>query len=122
MSSYIRQYPKGRKPSAIGMGCMRVFFGVFFLVGLTVVFVGTIHPLYQAAVAMGWQATPCTVDSSQLLESKSSKGGRTYRIEVVYHYRCEGQTYTANRYQFSTGYSSGKEGKQRVVEIGRAHV
>lgn len=95
---------------------MRVFFGVFFLAGIAVIYLGTIHPLYQAAVAMGWQETPCTVDSSQVLVSKGSKGGSTYRIEVVYHYRCEGQAYTSKRYQFSSGSSSGREGKQRVVD------
>jgi hypothetical protein len=95
---------------------MRLFFGLFFVAGLAVIYLGTIHPLYQAAVAMGWKETPCTVDSSQVLESKGSKGGSTYRIEVVYHYRCDGQTYTSKRYQFSTGSSSGRQGKQAVVD------
>jgi hypothetical protein len=51
-----------------------------------------------------------------LLESKSSKGGSTYRIEVAYHYRVDGQAYASKSYQFSTGSSSGRQGKQKVVD------
>lgn len=116
VSSQFRQSKKGRKPSAVGKGFTFLFFGIFFLVGLAVIGFGTLYPLAQSLMALGWEKTPCTVDSSQVLISRSSKGGATYRPEVVYHYRCEGQTYTAKRYQFSTGYSSGKDRKQRVVD------
>lgn len=116
MSSHTRQFKKGRKPSVVGKGFTFLFFGLFFLVGLAVIGFGTLYPMGQSLMALGWEKTPCTVDSSQVLISRSSKGGATYRPEVVYHYRCDGQTYTSKRYQFSTGYSSGKDRKQRVVD------
>lgn len=116
VSSHTRQSSKGRQPSAVGTGCMRAFFGLFFLAGLAVIGLATIWPMAQALLALSWKETPCTVNSSQVLVSRSSKGGATYRPEVVYHYRCEEQTYTSRRYQFSTGFSSGKDRKQRVVD------
>ncbi len=116
MSSQTRQSKKGRKPSAAGTGCMYLFFGLFFLVGIAVIGFVTIYPMYLSLMAMGWEKTPCTVDSSQVLISKSSKGSSTFRVEVAYHYQCEGRTYTSRRYQFATGSSAGRDRKQRVVD------
>jgi hypothetical protein len=94
---------------------MRLFFGVFLLAGLAVIWLGTISPMIKAAAALGWKETPCVVDSSRVVTVPARKGSPTYRVEVVYHYECEGNTYTSNRYQFASGSSAGRDRKQKVV-------
>ncbi|MEI9894352.1 MAG: DUF3592 domain-containing protein [Chthoniobacter sp.] len=118
MSSLFRQSASVRKPSAAATGCLRLFFGLFLLVGLTFFYMATIQPVLQAIAGLRWLETPCTVDSSRVVvhHSSSARSGPTYSIEVVYHYRCEAATYTSKRYQFSNGSSSGKDRKQRIVD------
>lgn len=62
-----------------------------------------------------WAPTPCTIISSGVEESRSSKGGSTYRVAVRYRYQVDDRQYVGDRYHWMAGYSSGYLSKQRVV-------
>ena len=118
MRSLSRKSTATRQPNTATVGCMGLFFGLFLFAGLAVIYMATIHPIVRSVGALRWVETPCTVDSSRVVvhHSSSSRGGPTYSIEIVYHYRCEAGAFTSSRYQFSTGSSSGRDRKQRVVD------
>jgi hypothetical protein len=107
-----------RKPGAATTGIVRLFFGVFLLLGIGFFYTATIHPALQAAAALRWTETPCVIDSSRVAvhHSSSARSGPTYSIEVLYHYRYDGGTYTSDRFQFVTGSTAGKARMQRVVD------
>jgi hypothetical protein len=96
-------------------GCMVAFFSVFFLVGggFSLFF---LSPALQALKAKSWQATPCTILSSQVrTHPGDSDSGPTYDVAVLYVYTFGGREYKSNRYQFLGGSSGGYQDKERIV-------
>lgn len=89
-------------------------FGVFFLFGLGfgIPFVGV--PLWHIAAAANWPRVPCRIVSSEV-QARSGSKGTTYSVEVAYRYAIGERTYTAGRYQFMSGSSSGYAGKAAIV-------
>ncbi len=69
----------------------------------------------EIIAARGWPETECNIISSDV-KSHSSSDGTTYSIEVRYSYRVYGRSYEGERYSFFTGSSSGRDGKQAVVD------
>lgn len=102
------------KKSGQGLGCLYVFFGIFALFGGAFMLF-FIVPMVRNIGALAWTPTPCTVLSSAVEESSSSDGS-TYRVAVTYSYEVDGRPYTADRYRFLGGSSSGRSGKQKVVD------
>lgn len=94
-------------------GCMVAFFAVFLLAGagFSLFFV---RPAVQVLKAKSWQATPCTVLSSQV-RSHSGEDSTTYSVDVLYTYTFGGGEYKSNRYQFLGGSSGGYSEKERIV-------
>lgn len=94
-------------------GCMAAFFAVFLLAGagFSLFFV---RPAVQVLKARSWQATPCTVLTSQV-RSHSGEDSTTYSVDVSYTYSVGGRAYRSNRYQFLGGSSGGYAGKERIV-------
>jgi hypothetical protein len=91
------------------------FFLVFLLVGLVVFCFLVVGPVIKTVQGRQWNAVPCTVISSRV-QSHSSDDGTTYSADILYAYEIEGREYRANRYQFLGGSSSGRRGKQRIVD------
>jgi hypothetical protein len=91
------------------------FAGVFAFLGAFILYVDTLRPAVQSFLAQRWMETPCVVDSSEVAISPGRRSS-TYHIKVVYHYDCDGQTYTAHRYQFGAA-SSTRARARRIVSL-----
>lgn len=95
---------------------------IFLLLGLVFLGLGTAitwfwsWPVVRDAIDSNhWVATDCRVINSQV-GAHSDSDGTTYSIDIVYSYEVNGRTYQSERYDFLGGSSSGRAGKQRVVE------
>jgi len=73
-------------------------------------------PVFEIQDAKSWQAVPCKILSSKVESHSSSKGGPTYSVEVMYEYYIDDHRYVGTRYKFMGGSSSGREGKQEIVD------
>jgi len=94
---------------------MVLFFGVFLVVGAVGTWALGVRPLLRVLDASDWPAVPCTIVSGHVAEHDSDDG-YTYSVELVYRYEFEGRSYTSDRYHFMSGSSSGRAGKQAVVD------
>jgi hypothetical protein len=92
-----------------------VFFSFFFLIGSVVFFLFFVRPALSVLSARNWPATPCQVVSSDVQRHRGSKGGTTYRVDVLYSYEVNGREFRSNRYAFMGGSSSGYKGKAAIV-------
>jgi hypothetical protein len=91
------------------------FGGIFVVVGGGL-FIGLgVIPVARMIDAASWPETECTIVSSEV-ESHQSDDGTTYSIDILYSYRTAGRDWRSNRYDFSSGSSSGYEGKRKVVD------
>jgi len=102
----------GRAPRAV----MWVLGPVLIAAGLAVSWFLGVRPLALVVSARGWEERPCEILSSTVRESSDSDGGSTYAVDITYQYEIRGVPYRGDRYDFSTGSSSGYEGKKRVVD------
>lgn len=102
------------KNKELGTGCMRLFFLPFFLAGAGMFYGFAIRPSLQVLDSHSWVETPCVVESGRV--QSHSGDSTTYSVEIVYHYYFDQRAYTAKRYNFSTGSSSGRKKKQAVVD------
>lgn len=97
-----------------GAGCVGAFFSLFAAMGGLFLFFFA-RGATQVAAARSWEEVPCEVVSSEVREH-SGDDSSTYSIEVTYRYRYDGRDFESSRYQFLGGSSSGRAGKQRVVD------
>lgn len=93
----------------------RIFFSVFALIGTGLLIPFLILPLWRVQAARNWVAVPCVIETSEV-ESHRDSDGTTYRPHIAYTYRFEGTEYRSDRYDFMGGSSSGRAGKQAVVD------
>lgn len=104
------------RPSGAPLGCLVVFFSVFALAGGAGFWLVTVKPLLEIFAAHSWREASCIVLSSQVVESSGgSKGGATYKPDILYAYSVDGRSYQSRQYRFGDVYSSGREGKEKVV-------
>ncbi len=102
-------------PSGRGAGCLAWgFCGVFGLVGLVAFWFLAVLPVLQIVDARSWEAVSCTILTSEV-ESHSGSDSTTYSVAITYEYEVGGQRITGDRYNFSSGSSSGYDGKAKVV-------
>ena len=90
------------------------FWLAFLVIGSIVFFFIIVLPLIKTIQARDWKAVPCTIISSRV-QHHSSDDGTTYSVDILYAYEIDGREYKANRYTFLGGSSSGRKGKQKVV-------
>jgi hypothetical protein len=90
------------------------FFGLFFVIGVTVSWFLAVRPLQRILEARDWPAVECTILSSHV-ETHDGDDGDTYSVAISYRYEVGGRTYTSDRYKFMAGSSSGYAGKAEVV-------
>jgi hypothetical protein len=105
--------PDAGKP-AVARWKTAAFAALVFVFGgaMLVPFAGL--PLWRIAVARDWPAVSCEIVSSRVKYS-GGKGGGTYSPEIVYRYQIGGRSYTAARYKFMEGSSSGRASKAEIV-------
>ena len=72
-------------------------------------------PAVKVIKARSWDPVECEILASSVA-THTGDDGSTYSVEVTYRYQVEGLEYTGNRYRFLGGSSSGREGKQEVVD------
>jgi hypothetical protein len=94
---------------------MTLFCSVFGFGGVAALWGMTLHPWLESRAARRWIPASCEIDRSELISQRGSKGSRTYRIEVTYHYWHGGERYQSTRYGFAKS-SSGVPGKKRSCE------
>ncbi len=109
-----RSITSRRRVSNAPAGCAIPFFLVFAAVGLGMIWFLTVKPFLRVLDAKTWPEVPATVVESHV-DSSSDSDGTTYRAIVTYHYLYEGRELESTRYDFSTAYSSGYEGKAEIV-------
>ncbi len=98
-------------------GCWMIgFFGIFFFVGMGMCVFMTILPVYWTFHARNWIEVPCKILSAEVERHSDSDGSDTYSIEVTYRYTVDGTEHIGDHYNFDFGSSSGRSGKQNVVD------
>lgn len=103
-----------KSSSLAGPGCAYGVLGLFAVFGLVFAGFGLV-PLRELWRAQSWTPTPCTILSSDVAEVSDSDGS-TYRVEVTFRYEVGGVERVSDRYRVSRMSSSGRAGKQRVVD------
>ena len=101
---------KKSKGTAVGVG----FFAIFALAGFGFLIPFFILPVVRIVGARDWPAVPCKILHGRV-RSHSDSDGTTYSIDILYEYEMDGRTYKSDRYNFMSGSSSGRSGKQRIV-------
>ena len=110
----VTQPLSSRRGGSFPVGCLVLFFAVFFLAGFAAFYFVTLRPAMSYLAARSWQETTCTVLSSQV-GTHSGSDSTTYSVDVVYAYVFEGRAFQSDRYGFLGGSSSGREGKEEIV-------
>ena len=98
-----------------GPGCLLLFALPFLVAGGLLTWFFLVVPGSRLLAAQGWQETPCVILTSGVEESSDSDG-TTYRVAIAYTYTVSGVRYQSDRYDFLGAYSSGYQGKAKVVE------
>lgn len=96
-----------------------VLFGaVFLLVGLSVTYHIGIKPILKSRDAKTWNTVPATVVSSKVKSHTSRSDGHdrtTYSVYIAYRYEINDEEFVGDQYSFTGGSSSGRAGKQNIV-------
>src|SRR5262245_29660475 len=95
-------------------GCLVIFFGIFFFVGLLFFFKMVALPLWSIYTAISWKEYPCVIISSEV-ETHEDSDGDTYKIKIYYYYTINGVRYQSDRYDFTDFFSNGYESKAAIV-------
>ncbi|TVR53341.1 MAG: DUF3592 domain-containing protein [Puniceicoccaceae bacterium] len=112
-------FANGARPGHAGSGrgspwFLSLFGLPFLLFGLIGGYFIGLRPILKVHDARGWAQVPAEVVSSAVGRNTSSDG-TTYRVEITFAYEWEGLPLTSDRYNFSTAYSSGHDGKREIV-------
>jgi hypothetical protein len=95
-------------------GCLILFALVFMAAGGAMFWLLTLRPVLRVLDAQTWPEVPCTIVESHVEESSDSDG-TTYKFAVTFNYLYEGRELTSSRYDFTDFYSSGYDGKAKMV-------
>lgn len=101
-----------------GRRALYLFFGFFGAFGMLFFYMFFIRPVMGVLDARDWRATPCTIISSEV-SVHDGDDNNTYSVDITYRYEVSGRVFTSDRYSFVTGSSSGRSGKQRIVNAHR---
>ena len=106
-----RKQRRGRRAWYVCCDFFGAFGGLFF-------YMFFIRPVMGVLDARDWHATPCTIISSDV-GVHDDDDGVTYSVDITYRYEVSGRSFTSSRYSFATGSSSGRAGKQKIVDAHR---
>lgn len=113
----------GKRRAISSAGKQNTGCGVAFLVLFSLPFIGAgaaaafflgVRPMYSWLDAQGWRETPCEITQSRI-DTNSSSDGSTYKVHIEFVYEWDGRQYGSDAYNFNTWSSSGRSGKQKVV-------
>lgn len=93
----------------------RVFPWPFFVIGLIILIVG-IRGALEANASTNWQTTTGTVTHSDVVTSKSRRGGPMFGASVVYEFDLEGSRHIGDRVTVANIQTSSRARALRVVE------
>lgn len=108
-----------------GLWGLRIFGLVFMLVGGGFIYGIGINPWLAARAAENWQEVPCKITVSRVDSHRTSKGGTSYSLEILYEYMVNGQPYSCDRFNFSPATSGGRSSSaeaSRQYPVGRQTV
>lgn len=105
----------GKAGNVLGSMVLLFMGTIFTLIGGGTTWVFTVGPAMKLVKSQSWVETRCTIELSRVVSSKGSKGGRTYRPEVLFRYDFDGKTYRSSQVSFMTVSSSGRDGKEEFV-------
>ena len=91
-----------------------LFCSIFIVIGIVVTNFTFVKPFRLQQAAKTWIQVDAVVLDSKV-RSHSSDDGTTYSVYVAYKYSFHGDTYHGDRYSFTSGSSSGHDGKATVV-------
>jgi len=112
-----------KKPRQLAGGCGCLFFSIFFFAGL-----GFLAVMIGVIVLPEWRANhsyvahTCVVLDKRVGESRGE--GTTYRPEIYIQYTVQGNEFRIWTYDASGVYSSGRSGKQEIIDqfiVGRQY-
>lgn len=121
-----RKRTRSRKPPASGAGfrddrakgkgrIAGLLFGlVFFGMGALFCWFMALQPIWLSVVSGSWPTVPCVIASSEV-ESRTDSDGTSYKVAITFDYEFNGSPYSGGSYNFNVSSSSGKKGKQKVV-------
>ncbi|MBN1982673.1 MAG: DUF3592 domain-containing protein [Chitinivibrionales bacterium] len=92
-----------------------VFFILFALAGLIMFYLISYQMVSEFIASQTWPEVACTIVSSSVKEH-SDDDGSTYKAVISYSYTYDNTNYNGDRYNFNSGYSSGRSGKQAIVD------
>ena len=115
-----RAVSERKSNTQLGVFGLRIFGLVFLLIGGAATWFIAVKPMLAARAAKSWTAVPCTIESATVESHRGSKGGYTYSIKVRYHYELDGRKFIGERYNFSSGSSSGHDWREEAVQQLRA--
>ena len=104
-----------RPAQARGQHLALLLFGAFFLLGCGLVYGLVWIPVRGILDARQWPAVPCIVLSSEV-ESHNTSDSTTYKVNIRYRYEFNGRPFENDRYDFMIGWTSGRDGKQAIVD------
>lgn len=84
-----------------GAGCLTVFGGIFFIVGVGIFLFG-LASIYSSLQANDWQPVDATITRVEQVISRGDDS-TTYGVNGAFQYQYEGQTYISSQLNFYTG-------------------
>lgn len=76
-------------------GCMIVFFSLFLVLGLVVLYLFSIRPLWGVVASRNWVELPCKIVFSDVRDH-----GDTYSVDITFEFLVEGDSHVGYRYSF----------------------
>lgn len=90
-----------KRGNKAGAGCLTVFGGIFFVVGVGIFLWGLVS-IYDAYQARSWQPVEATITRVEQVISRGDDS-TTYGVNGAFQYQYAGQTYTSSQLNFYTG-------------------
>jgi hypothetical protein len=91
-----------------------IFCAIFIVVGLVVTNFTFLKPYQLQQAAKSWVTADAVVLESTVRAHRGDDS-TTYSVYIAYEYRVDGRKYSGDRFRFTGGSSSGRDGKARVV-------
>lgn len=107
-------------PAPTGRGCAWLFGIPFIVAGLAAGWFLYFNNLNLWWSARSWVETPCRLESVDLVRSRSSKGGVTYRVTAAYTYQFNGMEFRSDAVAASSGADNIGDFQQRVYRALKA--
>jgi len=89
-----------RRAALVTMGSLGA---VFLSAACILIYSFALHPWLQSRAARSWPQVPCVIQQCQLVTHQSGKNSQSYDLAVAYEYTVGGQSYQANRYDYTEG-------------------